>query len=690
MLIRRRNYVLIAGLIALGLAPRAAQAFPITDGAEGNFLLGQNDWADGFVDPALDPFFGARPVSATSMFAPSDVAFDSMNNVIAVADRLNRRVLLFSASPGTTFTAAPFLVLGQPDMVTGGANPAAPFGASNTQNPANGCITTINACGVRRPFALAFDSARRHLFVTDPDNHRILVYDLSGPTSNGMAARWVLGQSSMETAELDQPCGTTGVGTPNQCGLNFPESVAYDATSNQLYVADSGNHRVISYDVSTLANGMAAHMALGQSDLTSIAVNGGCAGGAPGTVNACGMKNPTGVAVDSQRGALYVADGGNHRVLRFALAGLTTGAAANLVLGQPDFTTATANTACGGGISGETNINPCGFGIYGLKLAVAGTRLFVTDTANHRIIEFDQTSLVTGMAATAVLGEANMNSGFDPAIMTFGGGTSRRELIFPEGIVFDPGGDRLFVADVGNHRIVVFGANLGGKAVETRGDVVSMETTANADGSTTVGFENVTGNALDVTLPEGTQGQNGGGVELLIGYVNGNPDFPGILIVADLPPGETKSVTLPVLTNRLCIIDRDTAIIAAFSSCPRGLRVRVPNAGTCRNRTVYGELGDNPNNPTDPNGRHRVEVCTAADGASVTVNGLLHTYVATAAGEHESDWDPDSDAPTTDDENVGNLNGGCSITSPTSSGLSFLFVLMGVVLGLRRRWRHHD
>ena len=69
------------------------------------------------------------------------------------------------------------------------------------------------------------------------------------------------------------------------------------------------------------------------------------------------FSEPAGVAVDPTTGKLFVADRDNRRVLRFSSASkMVNGAAAEAVIGQPDFVTRTRNT---GGMSAATTNDPC-------------------------------------------------------------------------------------------------------------------------------------------------------------------------------------------------------------------------------------------------------------------------------------------------------------------------------------------
>jgi hypothetical protein len=119
-----------------------------------------------------------------------------------------------------------------------------------------------------------------------------------------------------------------------------------------------------------ITNGMVANLVLGQPDFTSNLPNNG------GT-SANSLAGPVGVEIDGQ-GNLYVADG-NHRVLEYD-APLTTDATADRVFGQPNFTSGTFNN---GGVSASSLYLPSG-----IIMDTAGN-LFVADTGNHRVLEYD-------------------------------------------------------------------------------------------------------------------------------------------------------------------------------------------------------------------------------------------------------------------------------------------------------------
>ena len=112
-----------------------------------------------------------------------------------------------------------------------------------------------------------------------------------------------------------------------------------------------------------------------------------------------GMTFPNAVAVDPTTGKVFVVDGMN-RVMRFAAgAALTNGAAAEAVLGQPDFTSTTFTTTQSG-FSDATSLHVDGSG-----------RLWVVDGPNSRVLRFDNASTkASGANADGVLGQPDFTT----------------------------------------------------------------------------------------------------------------------------------------------------------------------------------------------------------------------------------------------------------------------------------------
>jgi predicted esterase len=148
------------------------------------------------------------------------------------------------------------------------------------------------------------------------------------------------------------------------------------------------------------------------------------------------MNGPVGIFV-SGAGRLWVTDRLNHRVLRFDNASMkTNGSNADIVLGQPDFTTGTS------GLSSTKMNRP--MGVY----ADAMDHLWVCEDDNNRVIRFDNVSSKTnGAAADGVLGQ--------PDFITNLKSLSRNGVSNLRG-VFGDGAGRLYLVDESNHRIIIF------------------------------------------------------------------------------------------------------------------------------------------------------------------------------------------------------------------------------------------
>lgn len=142
----------------------------------------------------------------------------------------------------------------------------------------------------------------------------------------------------------------------------------------------------------SITTNQAADFVIGQPNFTAYA-------NSP-TTTATSLSGARGIAVDPTTGKIFVADTDNCRVLRFPSAdALTNGANAEVVLGQPDFTSKASNTTA------TTMSFPCGVAVDGY-----GT-LWVADNGNQRVLRFDHASAkTTGAAADGVLGQMDFVS----------------------------------------------------------------------------------------------------------------------------------------------------------------------------------------------------------------------------------------------------------------------------------------
>lgn len=317
------------------------------------------------------------------------------NGSLYVADASNSRVLGWNAAPTG---------LGQPaDFVIGQA--------SFTSNGPGTTATTLSgpaSCWV----------AGGALFVADSANGRVLVY--GGPPTSNVAASIALGKPDL----------TTGGFTNGPAGLGYVPDVC--VAGNRIVVADQGNRRVLIWNGVPGASGAAAQLVLGQPDFVTFT---------PGTT-AAKMASPTGVWTDGTR--LAVADGGNDRVLIWTTFPTANGQAADVVVGQADFTSSNFG-------AGSQNFNGP------QAVASDGAQLFVTDQGNNRVLRFSPFPTSSNPAAVGVLGQSNFTNGAandDDQDSVTDVAPSARTLTNPSGITVV--GNRLYVADSGNNRVLVF------------------------------------------------------------------------------------------------------------------------------------------------------------------------------------------------------------------------------------------
>jgi len=209
-------------------------------------------------------------------------------------------------------------------------------------------------------------------FISDFYNHRILFYKPElYLTYNKTGIEMILGQNNYYTSRGWNKDGVSA------SSLAFPRGIASD--KKNLYVADFDNHRVLIYiNIDKRINlqygnaMMKADYVLGQAgDFTSRIPN-------KGGVSAKSLFFPADVTVDTS-GNLYVADMGNHRVLKFNNP-LKEDDVSDQVFGQQtDFTTRVENK---GGLGPESLSHPSG-----VSCDERGN-LYISDTHNNRILIF--------------------------------------------------------------------------------------------------------------------------------------------------------------------------------------------------------------------------------------------------------------------------------------------------------------
>jgi hypothetical protein len=371
---------------------------PGANGAPAAAVTGQYDFLTNGENRSA-PAFG-------TLRKPTGTAWDGER--LWVADRDNHRLLAYRDLAGPEPRAE--LVLGQIDFARALPNGGRAVGRDTLKGPTD----------------VATDGT--HFAVADRDNHRVLVWN-APPGASGAPPDVVIGQADFAAGA---PNAGAGPGSPSAASLSTPEGVAL--AGGALYVADTGNHRVLVFDRVPTQNGQPADRVLCQGDF---AHNLGNRGEAEAAADRCAW--PTDVFAAGDR--LYVADSLNHRVLRFRAAA-PSGAAAEGVVGQPDFV---SRTPAGGGdkVDASSLNSPT-------SVESDGVNLFVADTGDNRVLVFRPLPDGVGEAAAAVLGQPTFET--SSATADYGG------FAQPARVASLPGPfhrTRLFVADAGKDRVLI-------------------------------------------------------------------------------------------------------------------------------------------------------------------------------------------------------------------------------------------
>lgn len=159
-------------------------------------------------------------------------------------------------------------------------------------------------------------------------------------------------------------------------------------------------------------------------------------GGPPTASTLCGAR---GVTTDAA-GNVYIADSANNRVLVYVTP-LTTDFVADRVFGQNGLLTTNACNAPGA----PTAKSLCGPDSVALD---AAGNLYVSDTRNHRVVQYDL-PLASDDVADRVYGQPAMTSGACNL-----GGVTATSMCNPAGIAVDTTG-RLYIADNANSRVLM-------------------------------------------------------------------------------------------------------------------------------------------------------------------------------------------------------------------------------------------
>lgn len=389
--------------LRIGIAPvprrsvaEAAQPLLVAGGAE--VILGAAATGDGVTVPVVP--------SERAMFGPRGACI-AADGSLWVADTGHHRLLGWPRLPDADAAPAQ-IVIGQPDFAHEGRNAKGEPGAATLNVPSG-----VAACGAG-------------LAVADGWNHRVLIW-LQTPSRHNQPADVVLGQTGFRKAEPNR-----GADAPRADTLFWPFGVAWDGA--RLWVADTGNRRVLMWNGLPTRNGLPADRVLGQRNFNCRDEN---AGGAP---NAGSMRWPHGIAFLGNR--VCVSDAGNNRIMIWQQAPAADGQFCDVILGQRDATGVDHNQGDYWPSASTLNMP--------YAVTTVGNWLVVADTASSRLLAWHADDIASGAKAQRLAGQPDWESKGDNRWLP----ATRDSLCWPYGLSSNP--RYAVIADAGNNRVLLW------------------------------------------------------------------------------------------------------------------------------------------------------------------------------------------------------------------------------------------
>lgn len=323
-----------------------------------------------------------------------------------VSDTGQNRVFIWNNIPKTTY-AAPDVVLGQSAASDTGRNAGQDAAASSLLYPSG------------------LWSDGHQLVVADAWNHRILIWH-SMPQRHGQPADVVVGQPDTSS---NLP-NVYGVGSPPTArSLYWPYGVSVH--EGRLFIADTGNRRVLVYDQLPEAHYAAADAVIGKPDMNTRDYESEDA------------VWPYAVKLGPE-GQLAITDTQYYRVLLWHHWRDALLHKAAVVVGQPNMEQSGQNQF--GLFPAAHTLSWC------YDSAFYNNGLLVADTGNSRILCFQRIPEHNNPAADALIGRPDFHTGSEHAATILG---TEQAMYWPFSISPDPSQALLAIADTGNHRILL-------------------------------------------------------------------------------------------------------------------------------------------------------------------------------------------------------------------------------------------
>ncbi len=323
------------------------------------------------------------------------------------------------------------IVLGQSDFT------------SNQRNQDDTSIAKANSLSAAE--GVFSDYKNDRLLIADRSNHRVLIYS-TYPNINNQTADYVLGQPDLTS-------NSSNNGGRSAQSLGSPREVVWNGS--ELFVSDTANNRTLVWTGFPTGTHQPADFVYGQTDFTSGTSNSG-------GISASSIESFFAHSVHATENYVYSVEHGTDRVKIHPLPVTSNFEAATHVIGRPNFTSK-------GAASTSTGLNSP------IDVWSDDQYIIIADRGNNRVVIHNSfPSLNTGEQHDVVVGQVDFNSNSSNQ----GASPDANTLSNPHAVFYD--GKRLYIADSGNHRVLVFN---------------SMPTSNNASADYVIGQQDFTSNS---------------------------------------------------------------------------------------------------------------------------------------------------------------------------------------------------
>ena len=250
------------------------------------------------------------------------------------------------------------------------------------------------------PWGIALDKSGR-LYIADYGNSKLRMVNSAGILST-FAGTGIIGSN-----------GNGGPATSAQ--LYHPAGVAVDSSNGNVFIADYDNSKIRMVNSAGIITTFAGTGIIGS-------------GGDGGPATSAQLNYPTGVAVDSNSGNIFIAEQYNTKIRMVNSAGILTTFAGTGIFGSGG----------DGGPATSAQLNSPN----GVAVDSSSGNIFIADFYNHKIRMVNSAGILTTFA-----GDGSIGSSGD------GGPATSAQLNTPSGVAVDIRDGSIFISDMYNYKI---------------------------------------------------------------------------------------------------------------------------------------------------------------------------------------------------------------------------------------------